>query len=119
MVLRFLKSVGFALKGIMWFIKNERNAPIHLLENIAVISLGIYTQLNLTEWGFVVIAIGVVFAAEIFNTAIEKTVDVIFKEQHEKAGLIKDLSAGGVFICSLLAVAIGLIVFAPKIMIHL
>ncbi len=118
MFVKFIKSVGFALTGIKWFFKNERNAPVHLAAATGVIVIGVFTELNSTEWCFIALAIGVVLAAEIFNTAIEKTVDVIFKEQNENAGLIKDLAAGGVLVCSLLAAAIGAIIFLPKMLIH-
>ena len=76
---------------------------------IAVIVLGI----TRTEWIMVVMCIGTVIAAELFNTAIEKLVDLVSPERHPVAGRVKDIAAGAVLICAVAAAIIGLIIFIP------
>ena len=56
-----------------------------------------------------------VFAAELFNTAIEQLADVIDPEYNPKIKAIKDLAAGGVLITALGAAIIGIILFGPRI----
>jgi diacylglycerol kinase (ATP) len=63
----------------------------------------------------VIISIGLVFAAEAFNTAIELLVDKISPDYDEKAGLIKDVAAGAVLFTAIAAAAVGIIVFVPKL----
>ena len=58
-----------------------------------------------------VVAIVLVFAAELFNTAIEKLCDVVHPDYSEKIKAIKDLAAGAVLVCAVGAVVIGLFVF--------
>ena len=69
-----------------------------------------------TEWCIVVICFGVVLAAEGFNTAIERLVDLVSPEFHPVAGDVKDVAAGAVLICAIAAAIIGCIIFVPYLM---
>ena len=57
--------------------------------------------------------IGTVIAAELFNTAIVKLVDLVSPQQHPVAGQVKDIAAGAVLVCAATAAIIGLIAFIP------
>ena len=59
--------------------------------------------------------IALIMTIEGINTAIEEIADFVHPEYHEKIGLIKDISAGAVFIFAIAAVIIGLIIYIPKI----
>lgn len=76
-------------------------------------SAGIVLGITRTEWIMVVMCIGTVIAAELFNTAIEKLVDLVSPERHPVAGQVKDIAAGAVLICAVAAAIIGLIIFIP------
>lgn len=67
------------------------------------------------EWIMIVFAIGFVFAAEAFNTAIEIWVDKLQPDFDPKAGRAKDLAAAAVLIAAISAATVGLIIFIPKI----
>jgi len=112
---RFIKSFYFALKGIYQLLKNERNAKIHLLISIAVIGFSFYFNISKLEWIIIIFSIAAVFTAEAFNTSIEKMVDFVSPQHHEKAGQIKDLAAGAVLITAIAVAIVGLIVFIPKL----
>ena len=71
---------------------------------------GIVLRLESAEWLAVVICIGMVLTAEIFNSAVEKTCNLITEEYDERIRVIKDLAAGGVLAASLTAlITAGLI----------
>ena len=112
-----MKSFKFAFRGISVFIKTQHNVWIHLSAAFIVIVLGVIFNVNFYEWCLLIFAIGFVLTAEIFNTAIEYFVDLISPEFNKKAGLIKDLAAGGVLISAITAAIIGLIIFLPKFII--
>lgn len=118
-VLKFItnriKSFGPALKGLFWLFKNEGNAQFHLIATIVVIIAGFYFKVTIYEWMFLCFAIGMVITAETLNTAIEKTIDLLHPQKHEKAGLVKDLAAAGVLIASITAVIIAALIFIPII----
>ena len=56
---------------------------------------------------------GMVLAAEGFNTAIERLVDLVSPDFHPVAGDVKDVAAGAVLICAIAAAIIGMIIFIP------
>lgn len=109
------KSFKYAFKGIGYVIRNEANFTIHIIATVIVIILGFVCDLNQTEWLIIVLTIIMVMTAEIFNSAIEQFVDLIHPEQNNKAGRIKDISAGAVLLSAIAAVVIGLLIFIPKL----
>lgn len=108
-------SFGFAIQGLITFFKTQHNAWIHLLATGVVITMGFVLKVNSAEWCWLIVSIGFVFAAEMFNTAIEFLTDLVSPQFHPIAKKVKDVAAGSVLIAALSAVAIGLIVFLPKL----
>jgi diacylglycerol kinase (ATP) len=111
-----LKSIKYAVKGINFLFTKEPNARVHFVVTIIVIIAGFFLEISIHDWILVCIAICLVLTAEIFNTAIEKLVDLISPARNEKAAQIKDLAAGGVLICAIVSILIGLYVFLPKLL---
>ena len=110
----FFQGFQYAFKGlaVLW---KQRNAKFHFVAAIAVILIGWYLNLSQLEWVSIVLCIGLVFAAEAFNTAIELLCDHVTPERHPKIGMIKDVSAAGVLIMAIAAGIVGLTIFLPKI----
>jgi len=108
-----IASFKYALHGIRLIFKSGPNFIIQLLIAILVISAGIYFQITAYEWTIILICIGGVLSAEIFNTAIEKMVDHLSPEKNKYAGEIKDLAAGAVLLFSSITAIIGIIIFYP------
>jgi diacylglycerol kinase (ATP) len=113
----FLKSFAFAAKGLKDLFRHHRNARIHLVAAITAIVLGFIFHISIGEWVAVLLSIGVVIALEGMNTAIEYLTDMVSPGIHPMAGKVKDMAAGAVLFAVLCAVAIGIIIFSPK-MIH-
>jgi len=93
-----IKSFGHAARGIVFLLKSQQNARIHLISAIAVVAMGWWLKADQYEWCLLIIAIGIVLIAEIFNTAIEYIMDCISPDYNAKVKVIKDLAAGGVLI---------------------
>jgi diacylglycerol kinase len=110
-----IRSFGYAFKGIWELIKSEPNARIHLVATICALILGFSLKISQSEWCIILIVIALVWTAEAFNTAIEKLVDHLFKDYHETARISKDISAGAVLICAIIALICGFIIFLPKL----
>ncbi len=111
-----LKAFRFAFNGLAHFFRLETKAIIHFVFAILAVWLGIVFKLDRPEWISVCVAIGIVFITEMFNTSIERIVDHISPEESELAKVTKDLSAGAVLIAALTALAIGIIIFLPKLL---
>lgn len=110
-----VKKFQYALKGIGIAIREEAHMKFHLMASITVICLSFYFELSGSDWSMVLLATGLVIGAELTNSAIENMVDLMQPEYHPIAGKIKDIAAGTVLLCSLIAAAIGCIIFWPHI----
>ena len=82
---------------------------------IIVIALGFIYSISATEWLIIILISSGVISAEAMNTAIEEEGNVLHPEHHPRVRLAKHCAAGGVLILSIAAIAIGIIIFAPKI----
>ncbi len=115
-ILKMLRSFRFSFLGIRWLIEGENNARFHLLATVVVIFAGFYFDLSTVEWAIILTQIGLVWATEAFNTAIEKICDFVSPERREVIGKVKDLASAGVLIVAVVAFVVGLIIFIPKIL---
>lgn len=109
------RSFRFAFRGIWLVFRYENNTRIHLLATLAVLILGWWLKLNYVEWAIIVTQIGLVWAAEAVNTAIERIVDFISPSHDPRAGAIKDIAAGAVLIIAIAAAVVGCIIFGRKV----
>lgn len=107
------QSFTYAFRGILLFLKKTHNSWIQLCFLSATIILGFYFNITSVEWMMIVLASGLVLAAEAFNTAIEIDMDLTSPDYHPHARDTKDVAAGAVLISAFAAVIIGLIIFVP------
>jgi diacylglycerol kinase (ATP) len=113
---KLFRSFGFAFNGIHDLIQSEQNARVHLFMSFCVIVAGFLFGLSAMEWCMVALCIGMVFAAEAFNTVIEKLTDHLFPHRHETARVAKDIAAGAVLFTAVMAAVCGILIFLPKLM---
>ena len=112
---KMIRSFSYAFEGVVALFRYENNARFHLIAAFGVVLLGIVLGLERFEWALVAIVIGAVWAAEAFNTAIEKLCDLVSPDYHPQIKAAKDLAAAGVMITSVVAVVVGAIVFGDKL----
>lgn len=108
-----IRSFGYAWYGLYSCIGKEQNLSFHLIATVLVIIAGFLFHITRTEWLVILLCIGMVISAELFNTAIERLVDLVSPQRHPIAGQVKDIAAGAVLVCACIAVIIGLIIFIP------
>ncbi len=87
---------------------------VHLFSAVIVAIAGIWTGLDQMEWMLVIILIGGMFALELINSALERTVDLVTEERHPLAKQAKDMAAGAVLVFAVTSAIIGLLIFLPK-----
>ncbi len=109
------ESFGFALRGLVGIFKTQRNARIILLSAALSFVAGLYFNIDIHETLILILTIGLVFVAEVFNTMTEEILDIISPEFNPKAKLIKDTSAAAVLVAALTALVVGYFIFAKKI----
>lgn len=108
-----LKSFGYALSGLGYMLRTQHNAWIHLVATAGVIGLGFWHGIGANDWRWIVLAITLVWVAEIVNTAFEHLCDAVQPEFHISVKTAKDVAAGAVLVASVAAAIIGTLVFLP------
>lgn len=111
-----LWSFNYAIQGIVYALKTQRNMRLHAIA-AAVVLVGALV-LDVEPLGFValIFAIGLVVVAELANTALEAVVDLAVETYDPMAKTAKDVAAGAVLVASIVAVAIGYVVlYAPLV----
>lgn len=112
---KFIKSFGHAIDGVVFLLTNEQNARVHTIITILV-GIGAYVfQVTRIEAAVLFMAVILVFAIEIINTAIENVFDLLHPENHEIIKGVKDAMAGAVLISAVIAFVVAVLIFLPHI----
>jgi len=108
---RLLEKFYFAAAGIWAALKSEINLRIHFCAAVVALVLCAVLRVDLWGWVAVLILIGLVIFAELFNTAIETVVDLCSPEYHDLAKRAKDIAAGAVLVLAVISVVTGLAIY--------
>ena len=114
-MIKFVRSVGYALEGIWYGVSTQRNMKIHLTVAPIVLILGAIVSLTRVEWCIIIIVIAAIISLELINTAIEALVDLVSPQHQQLAKVAKDVAAGAVLIMAIASVCIGSIIIVPKL----
>lgn len=96
-----------ATNGLVYTFRTQRHMRFHLYVVLIVMVLGIFFNLRLRELLVLLFTISLVLVAEMFNSAIEATVDLVQPNYHPMAKFAKDISAGAVMITTIIALVVG------------
>jgi len=110
-----LESFRFAVAGLWYALRTQRNTRIHLTIAAAVVGLGIWLHLSFTQWAVLTLTIGFVLVSEMLNTVAETLVDLVSPGYHPLAKTVKDVTAGAVLITAIISVIVGLLVLGPPL----
>ncbi len=101
--------------GVLYVFRTQRNMKIHALAAVLALALGALLRIDAPSWGLVILCIALVIALECANTALEAVVDLVSPDYHDLAKHAKDCAAGGVLVAAAGSLAIGALVFLPRI----
>ena len=104
-----------AAKGLGESIRTQFNIRFHFIATLFAIGLSLYYKLDWVEWSIIILAIAIVWIAEMLNTALEYFADFVSPEYNYLIGKVKDISAGAALMAAIASITIGLIIFLPKI----
>jgi len=108
-----LQSFRDAARGIGYTFKSEQNFRLQIL--VAAVAVVLMLAIPLRNWEqiLVLLLILMVLSMELLNTAVEKFSDLLVPRLHQQISVIKDVMAAAVFITSLGAAVIGVMIFWP------
>jgi diacylglycerol kinase len=112
-------SFGYAISGLGYAVRTQLNMRIHLSVTVAVLFLGLYVKLDWVQWAVLVLTIGAVLIAEMFNTVAEAALDATTPYYHPLVKIAKDVAAGAVLLTALLSVLVGLLILGPPLWLKL
>jgi diacylglycerol kinase (ATP) len=112
---KLLESFNNAINGVIDTVRTQRNMKIHLLAALVVLIACFAFDISKIEFLILAITITLVIAAELFNTAIEATIDMTTNYYHPLAKVAKNAAAGAVFITAVNALIVGYIIFWEKL----
>ncbi|MEI6256687.1 MAG: diacylglycerol kinase [Planctomycetota bacterium] len=111
----WLRKFADAFRGLSRAIRSQSSFAFHLFVAGAVVAAGAVSRVSAVEWGLLILAIGLVLSAEIFNTAIESLARGPGSRRHPRLRDALDMASGGVLMAAITAVLIGVIVFGPRL----
>ncbi len=110
-----IDSFNYAVSGIIIALKTERNMRIHYLIAILVITLSLFFDFSRIEFLLLLFSISLVVVAEMFNTALEKVIDLVTQDYHPLARIVKDVAAGAVLIAAINSIVVGYLLFFDRL----
>jgi undecaprenol kinase len=113
--MQFKKSFLHALCGLKYVLVHEKNFQNELVIACIVAVAMVFFEVTRAEMIVLILVIAGVLIMELFNTVVERVVDILKPRVHPYARLIKDLMAAGVLMTCILAILVGLLIFVPYI----
>lgn len=109
----FAKALRRAFEGLSYVFKTQTNFRIQICIAFIVLLAAFIFKITLEELIVIFFTILLVLAAEMINTAFESFTNLVGSQWDQQAKIAKDVAAGMVFVTSLGAAVIGLLIFIP------
>ena len=111
----WLRKFGDAFRGLFHAVASERSFAAHLPVAALAVACGAWFGITRAEWCAVTLAIGMVMAAEVFNTSVESLARAIASGPDPRIRDALDTASAAVLVAVLAAVVIGLVIFGPRL----
>jgi diacylglycerol kinase len=100
-----------ALRGLKFGVRGHSSFFVHFFFAALVLAAATALACTVTQWCLLLLSIGFVLTAELFNSAIETLHRGFDEETKEKTWKALDIAAGAVLLASVTAALVGLLVF--------
>ena len=109
---KLYRSFKFAVAGMRYCVRNERNFRIHTVAAITVCLISPFYRLDRVDVLLLALVVSLVIICEMFNTALEAVIDLVTRDYNDLAKIAKDVSAGAVLVAAICAAVYGVVLFA-------
>jgi diacylglycerol kinase len=103
---------GDALRGLKLGIRGHSSFFVHFFFAVLIIAGASVLGCSLEQWCLLVGCVGMVLAAELFNSALETLARGLDEPTRRRVGPSLDIAAGAVLLASATAAIIGTAIFA-------
>ncbi|WDI44966.1 diacylglycerol kinase [Bremerella sp. P1] len=107
----WIRKFGLAFSGLAWAIRSEGSFAVHLPAAALAFSGAALLQFDYGRWSVLILTIGSVIVAELFNTAIECLAKAVDDQPNEHIRIALDIGSAAVLTSSLFAVGVGFFLF--------
>lgn len=104
-----------AFRGVWMGIHDQSSFRAHFAAAAVVLVVGAALGLNHFEWSLLVLAIGGVLVAEMFNTALEHLAKAVDRTLNPHVGNALDIGSAAVLMAALTSVVLGAIVLGFRL----
>ena len=111
----FFAAFADAADGLWHAFVAQPNFRIQLGLAVLAVVVAALLRFDALSWGVLVLAIGFVLAAELFNTCLEHVVDLVQPDAHPLARSAKHAGAAAVLVASIAAAVMGAIVYGQAL----
>ena len=105
-----------ALRGLKLGIRGHSSFFVHFFFSALVIAAAVILRCDVEQWCLLLLCIGMVLSAELFNSAIETLFRGLDGITKEKTWRCLDISAGAVLMASVFALVVGVVVFCERLL---
>jgi len=109
-----VESFNSAIEGFIYVFRTQRNMRLHFIIGLGALLMGLFLNFSYLELIILCLTIAFVLFAEMFNTALEHTIDIVKEDFHPLARIVKDVSAGAVLLSAIAAIIVGYTLFATR-----
>jgi len=115
LIKRIWRKFLYSMIGFWIAFKEEKSLWAYAFIWSALIGIGVWVGLTYIQWAIVISIMLVTVAVEVFNTAIEATVDAISFQYNVKVKKIKDIAAGATLVMSIASIIVLGLIYIPMI----
>jgi diacylglycerol kinase len=112
----WIRKFGNACRGIKRGVRGESSFFVHFFIALCVVIAAAVLKLELASWCLLVLCIGSVMAAEMFNSALEHLAKAVTSDDHPEIRDALDISSGAVLVASVSATIVGALIFVPRLL---
>jgi len=108
-------KLRYALRGLGYVVKRELSFRVELMAMAFVAVAAWYFDFSPLAWAILVLTSVVILAAEIFNTVLERLLDLVEPRLSLHIAFLKDLLAAAIFILAGGSLAVGALLLAQAL----
>jgi diacylglycerol kinase len=105
-----------AFRGLKLGVRGHSSFFVHFFAAALVVAVAFALGCTVEQWSVLLLCIGLVLTAELFNSAIEVLHRGLDPETRERNYKALDIAAGAVLMASVTAVLVGSLVFVKRIL---
>src|SRR5262245_51515045 len=105
-----------ALRGLKYGIRGHSSFFVHFFVAALVVVVAVALGCDNSDWCALLLCIGLVLTAELFNSAIETLHRGLDPETRERNWRALDIAAGAVLMASITAAVVGVVIFGNRIL---